>query len=113
MPNLASEALIAERFVTWLSQMTGRQYTLHPGGDPPDFVMRPGGWLEVTDIYLRNEQGKFRNSFFEVTGPLDETALRLLAKLDEKLGKQSYEPAYAQYGKGILPLTCQDDFFDE
>jgi hypothetical protein len=117
MPNFSSEAQIAKRFATWLSQLTGRQYTISPGGDPPDFLMKPEGWLEVSDIYLRDEQAKFLNSTaersFGFSGPLDETALRFIAKLDEKLGKQSYEPAYAQHGKGILLLTCQDCFFDE
>ena len=117
MPNLASEVRIAERFARWLSAETGRQYSVTPGGDPPDFVMQPEGWLEVTDIYLRNEQAKFLNSpaekSFGFSGPLDETALRLVAKLDEKLRKESYQPAYAQHGKGTLLLTCQDDFFDE
>src|SRR4051794_34032177 len=104
MPNLASEARIVDRFATWLSRVTGRQYTVNAAGDPPDFVMEPEGWLEVTNIYLRNEQAKFLNSEkrFEFHGPLDETALRPIAKLDAKLGKQSYEPVYAQRGKGTL-----------
>ena len=117
MPNLASEARIAERFARWLSHETGRQYRVTPGDDPPDFIMQPKGWLEVTDIYLRNEQAKFLNSpaekSFRFSGPLDETALRLITKLDEKLRKESYQPAYAEHGKGTLLLTCQDDFFDE
>jgi len=116
MPNLTSEARIAERFATWLSQVTGRQYTVSLGGDPPDFLMEPEGWLEVSDIYLRDEHAKFLNSpaerTFGFSGPLDETALRLIRKLDEKLGKQSYEPAYTQLGKGTLLLTRQDTFFD-
>src|ERR1041385_1980468 len=103
MPDLASEARIAKRFARWLSAETGRQYSVTPGDDPPDFVMQPGGWLEVTDIYLRNEQAKFLNSpaekSFGFRGPLDETALRLVAKLDEKLRKESYRPAYTQHGK--------------
>jgi hypothetical protein len=78
--------------------------------------MEPEGWLEVSDIYMRNEQAKFLNvlngSSFGFEGPLDEIALRLVAKLDEKLGKQSYEHAYRERGKGLLLLTCQDFFFD-
>ena len=116
MPNAASEARIDERFATWLSQITGRQYTASPGGNPPDFLLKPEGWLEVSDIYLRNEQAKFLNlaseRSFKFTGPLDETALRLLAKLDEKLGKRSYQRVHEERGKGILLLTCQDMFFD-
>jgi hypothetical protein len=80
--------------------------------------MEPEGWMEVSDIYLRDEQAKFRSSdaeksSFGFEGPVNETALRLIAKLDEKLGKQSYQQAYAQRGKGILLLTCQDCLFDE
>lgn len=78
--------------------------------------MEPDGWLEVSDVYLRNEQAKFLNvtseRSFGFSGPLDETALRLVAKLDEKLGKQSYEGVHAQRGRGTLLLTCQDCFFD-
>jgi hypothetical protein len=87
-----------------------------PGANPPDFLMEPEGWLEVSDIYMRNEQAKFLNVFnersFGFGGPLDETALRLIEKLDEKLGKQSYECVYRERGKGLLLLTCQDFFFD-
>ena len=116
VPNPVSETRIAERFATWLSQTTGRQYIISPGGDPPDFIMEPNGWLEVSDIYLRDQQAKFLNvateRSFGFSGPLDETALRLIAKLEEKLGKQSYERVNTQRGKGILLLTCQDCFFD-
>jgi hypothetical protein len=116
MPNPGSERRIAERFAEWLSQTSGRKYTISPGTDPPDFIMEPAGWLEVSDIYLRDEQAKSFNvptqSSFGFSGPIDETALRLLAKLDEKLGKQSYERVHGQRGKGTLLLTCQDCFFD-
>jgi len=116
MPNLASESRIAERFAACLSHKLGRQYTVSPGGDRPDFIMQPEGWLEVTDIYLRNEQAKFLNSprekRFGSSGPLDETAHRLIARLDDKLGKESYQPVYASRGKGTLLLTSQDCFFD-
>src|ERR1700730_11382864 len=78
--------------------------------------MEPEGCLEVSDIYMKNEQAKFLNVFnersFGFEGPLDETALRLIAKLDEKLGKQSYERICEERGKGLLLLTCQDSFFD-
>jgi hypothetical protein len=71
----------------------------------------------VSDIYMRNEQAKFLNvpdeRHFRFTGPLDETACRLVAKLDEKLGKQSYECVHKERGQGLLLLTCQDFFFDE
>jgi hypothetical protein len=61
MPNTASEARIAERFAVWFSRMAGRPYTVAPGDNPPDFVMRPEGWLEVTEIYLSNLQAKYIN----------------------------------------------------
>lgn len=116
MPNPASEKRTAERFTAWLSQTTGHKYTVTLGDDPPDFIMEPDGWLEVTDIYLRDEQAKFLNvsteRSFGFSGPLDETAVRLVAKLEEKLAKQSYEGVYAQRHKGTLLLTCQDCFFD-
>ena len=116
MPNRASEMRIAQLFAEWLAQTTRRPCTISPGDDPPDFLIEPEGWLEVSDIYLRNEQARFlnvaRERSFGFSGPLDETALRLIAKLEEKLGKESYERVYAQRGKGILLLTCQDCFFD-
>jgi hypothetical protein len=116
MPDPAAEKRIAERFARWLSQTTGRRYAVSPGANPPDFLVDPEGWLEVSDIYMRNEQAKFLNvsaeRHFKFAGPLDETACRLVAKLDEKLGKQSYESIYKERGKGLLLLTCQDFFFD-
>ena len=118
MPDRASEGRTAERFARWLSQTTGTEYTVSHGDDPPDFLLHPTGWLEVSDIYLKEEQAKFLNvppekSFrFSGSGPLDETALRLVDKLNEKLSKQSYAPVYADRGKGILLLTCQDLLFD-
>jgi hypothetical protein len=116
MPNTASEARIAERFALWFSRTTGRLCSVGPGDDPPDFVLIPEGWLEVTDIYLSNPQAKFINSPTETRFSLqcspDEPALRLLQKLDEKLGKTSYQQIYNQRGPGILLLTCQDSFFD-
>jgi len=117
MPDRASEGRTAERFARWLSQTTGTEYTVSHGDDPPDFLLHPTGWLEVSDIYLNQKQAKFLNvppekSFRLIgEGPLDETALRLVDKLDEKLGKESYERVCADRGKGILLLTCQDLIF--
>jgi hypothetical protein len=117
VPNSASEKRVAERFVTWLSSAEGRHYAVSPGADPPDFVLQPEGWLEITEIYMRNTQAKFLNapneSHFRFKGTLDETALRLIGKLDEKLGKKSYEHIYAERGQGFLLLTCRDFCFDE
>ena len=119
MPDRASEGRTAERFARWLSQTTRTEHTVSPGDDPPDFLLHPTGWLEISDIYLKEEQAKFLNvppekSFrFSGSGPLDETALRLVAKLDEKLSKQSYARVYADRGKGILLLTCQDLLFGD
>jgi hypothetical protein len=59
MANAASETLIAERFAKWFSETTGRPYTIQRGDDPPDFLMEPGTWLELSDIFLTNEQAKF------------------------------------------------------
>ena len=116
MPNRTSEVHIAERFATWLSRTTGRQFSANPGGDPPDFLLEPEGWLEVSDIYMRDEQAKFLNrtteKSFRFSGPLDETALRLVAKLEEKLSKESYQRVHTERGKGTLLLTCQDMFFE-
>jgi hypothetical protein len=117
MPNVASEIQIAERFAVWLSATTGQSHTVTPGLNPPDFLMEPQTWLEVSDIYLSNEQAKFLNSpdekSFGFHGSPDEPALRLLQKLNEKLSKTSYRTVYDQRGSGILLLTCQDCFFDE
>ena len=116
MPNLASETRIAERFATWLSQLTGRKCSVRPGDDPPDFVIEPEGWLELSNIYLSEAEAKFDNSReggkFTFECSPEQTAERLLQKLDEKLAKASYREIYKQRGKGILLLTCQDFFFD-
>ena len=117
MPDVVSEIRIAERFAVWLSKTTGQSHTVTPGLNPPDFLMEPQTWLEVSDIYLSNEQAKFLNSPDEKRlrfyGSPDEPALRLLQKLDEKLGKTSYRKIHDERGAGILLLTCQDCFFDE
>jgi hypothetical protein len=86
--------------------------------------MEPGTWLEVSDIFLTDGQAKFLNlpgeQKFTLSGAPDDpasspdqTASRLLNKLDEKLAKTSYRRIYDQRGQGILLLTCQDFFFDE
>jgi hypothetical protein len=115
--KIAFETQIAERFAAWLSEKTKQPHTVSRGCDPPDFVLTPGTWLEVSDIYLSDEQAKFLNSReqrkFTFSGSPDEPALRLLKKLDEKLAKASYRTVYQQRGQGVLVLTCQDCFFDE
>jgi hypothetical protein len=123
MANGASETLIAERFVRWFSETTGRPYTIQRGDDPPDFLMERGTWLELSDIFLTNEEAKFEygrgGNIFKIgmpdpNDPLDpasspdQLALRLLSKLDEKLAKTSYRRVYERRGQGILLLTCQD-----
>ena len=117
MPNLDSEVHIAERFALWFSRKAGKRYTVARGDDPPDFVMTPEGWLEVTDIYLSNEQAKVINSptekRFSVQCSPEQLALRLLQERDKKFAKRSYQQIYDQRGPGILLLTCQDFFFDQ
>jgi hypothetical protein len=90
--------------------------------------MEPGTWLELSDIFLTNEQAKFKcgrggNTFKigmgdpnEPPDPAsspDQLALRLLDKLNEKLAKMSYRRIHEQRGQGILLLTCQDFCFDQ
>ncbi len=117
MPNVASETQTAERFAVCLAKTTGQSHTISRGPNPPDFLMEPKTWLEVSDIYLSNEQAKFLNSpkqkSFSFQGSPDDPALRLLQKLDEKLGKTSYQKIHDERGAGILLLTCQDCFFDQ
>jgi hypothetical protein len=107
---------IAQRFAEYLSRR-GIAYSVVPAGDPPDFFLEPGTWLELSDIYLSDAEAKFLNSpkkgRFWFHGSLDEPALRLLRKLDEKLGKTSYQAVYEDRGPGFLLLTCQNCFFDE
>ena len=117
MSRVAYETLIAQRFVNWLSKETGQPHSVTRGPNPPDFLLSSGAWLELSDIYLNNEEAKFDNSprektFSGVCSP-DRLALRLLQKLDEKLAKKSYREIYQQRGKGILLLTCQDFLFDQ
>ena len=124
MANAASETQIAERFARWFSETTGQSYTISRGPHPPDFLMEPRTWLEVSNIYLSNEQAKFLNlrggKEFSLSGSPDEpasspdeSARRLLKQLDEELAKTSYRAIYQERGQGILLLTCQDFFFDE
>jgi hypothetical protein len=117
MPRTDSETRIAQRFAAWLSATSGQPQTVIVGPDPPDFLIESQTWLEVSDIYLTNAQAKFLNSptekHFSFQGSPDEPALRLLEKLDAKLGKTSYQKIYDECGSGILLLTCQDCFFDE
>lgn len=77
--------MIAERFAKWFSEITGQSYTIIRGPDPPDFFMEPGSWLELTDIFLTNEQAKFENlrggqSLALVVRPMNQQA-RLIRQL--------------------------------
>jgi hypothetical protein len=116
MARSPSDMPIAQRFAEHLSR-DGTAYSVVPAGDPPDFFLEPGTWLELSDIYLNDAEAKFLNSTkegkFSFYGLPDEPAKRLLRKLDEKLGKTSYQPVYEQRGPGFLLLTCQHCFFDK
>lgn len=115
MPRAASDTPIAQRFVEHL-RSAGTPYTLIAAADPPDFLLEPGAWLELSDIYMNNAQAKSLNSLGETRFRFhcspDEPAMRLLQKLDQKLAKTSYQHIYEQRGPGFLLLTCQDWFFD-
>ena len=117
MSKVAAETRIAERFADWLSNETGQPQAITRGPNPPDFLLSSGTWLELSNIYLNNEEAKFDNSpqykTFSINCSPDQLAFRLLQKLDEKLAKKSYRRIYQQRGKGILLLTCQDFFFDQ
>ena len=116
MSRSFSDMPIAQRFAEYLSR-DGTPYSVIPAPDPPDSFLEPGTWLELSDIYLNDAQAKFLNSpserRFSFECSPDEPALRLLHKLDEKLGKASYQAAFDARGPGFLILTCEDCFFDE
>jgi hypothetical protein len=115
--KIASEMLIARRFAKWLSHSTSQAYTVTRGPNPPDFLLNPGTWLELTNIYLSDKQAKFLNSpevrRFRFRGSPEKLSFRLLKKLDEKLAKTSYRAVHQERGPGVLLLSCQDCFFDE
>jgi hypothetical protein len=106
VPHVAFKTGIAERFVAWLSTTSRQPLTVIAGPDPPDFLIEPQLWLEVSDIYLNNTQAKFLNSpneeNFSFEGSPDQFARRLLDKLDEKLGKASYQKIHDERGRGVL-----------
>jgi hypothetical protein len=111
MSKVASETRIAERFADWLSKETGQRHSVTRAPNPPDFLLSTGTWLELSNIYLNDEEAEFCNSPQEKTlsgicSP-DQLALRLLQKLDEKLANKSYQEIYQQRGKGILLLTAR------
>lgn len=117
MTATLSETLQADRFKQWVFEQTNICYVITDGTDPPDFLLDSSThktWLEVTDIYLNDDQAEFLNSrkqSYSFDG--DEPALRLLNQLNRKLSKTSYRPIFEQRGKGILLLTCEDPMFDE
>src|SRR5882757_8352397 len=57
-----SPVQVANSTVKWLSDRTSQFYTVTRGPNPPDFLLNPGSWLELSDIYLSNEEAKFDNS---------------------------------------------------
>ena len=72
---------IAQRFADYLSR-DGITYQVVPAHDPPDFFLEPGSWLELSDIYLNNDQARFLNSprvkwtpYFGPVGKLDFSGL--------------------------------------
>lgn len=120
MTATLSEKLQADRFKQWFFEQIKICYVITDGPDPPDFLLDSSTrktWLEVTDIYLNDDQAEFLNSkrqSYSFDGsPDDEPALRLLSQLNRKLSKISYQPIFEQRGKGILLLTCKDIMFDE
>ena len=119
MPTKA-ERFQAAHFVEWFYERTGTRYAITDGPDPPDFLLQSNShqaWLEVTDIYLSNEQAEYLNSpaiqTFSFYGSPDEPALRLINQLNGKLSKNSYRPFFEKRGKGFLLLTCEDFMFDD
>ena len=96
-----------------------------PGDDPPDFLLTIGRdrhtWLELTDLYYSNDEGKYdsqpRERFpvevFSYGGPADQVTNRFFTQLAGKLSKSSYAETAKRLGKGILLLTCRSCTFDE
>ena len=120
MTATAYERKIADRFVEFVSKRDGEKCKLIPADDPPDFLLMIGEkttWLELTDIYLSNEEAKFlsrrEEKVFTFECGVDQLALRLFQKLDQKLSKLSYGRAAAEFGKGTLLLTCQHSALGE
>jgi hypothetical protein len=120
MPATLSEKLQADRFKQWFFEQTKICYAITDGPNPPDFLLDSSThktWLEVTDIYLNDDQAEFLNSpkrrSYSFHGSPDEIALRLLNQLSQKLSKASYQRIFEQRGKGTLLLTCEDLMFDE
>jgi hypothetical protein len=115
-----SERIQAGRFAEWFSAQTGTQHSIIDGPNPPDFLLQSDShqtWLEVTDIYLSNEQAKFFNSptsqTYKFEGYPDELATRFINQLNRKLSNNSYRPIFEERGKGLLLLTCEDFMFDD
>jgi hypothetical protein len=117
----AYERKIAERFARFLGERDGVKYDVIEGNNPPDFLLSVNGaiktWLELSDVFLNNEEGKFLNQpeekRFTFSGAVDELAQRVLERLDHKLGKPSYQDGASQFGQGILLLICQHVTFGE
>src|SRR6266487_5381877 len=119
-PVTPSERIQADRFAEWFSGQTGTQYSATDGPNPPDFLLQSDShqtWLEVTDIYISNEQAKFLNSptcqTYKFEGYPDELARRFVTQLQGKLSTNSYRPIFEERGKGLLLLTCEDCVFDD
>jgi hypothetical protein len=118
----AYECRIAQRFAEFLGQREGKQCAVTPADNPPDFWLTVGhtkSWLEITDVFINNEEAKWLNrrsdaKFMFGPLPVDAVAMRLFTQLDEKLTKSSYENAVIKTGqKGVLLLTSQHSAFGE
>ena len=114
------ERKIAKRFIDLWSEQRRETYSILDGPDPPDFLLdsrTQKTWLEVTDIYRNQAQGKFMNCSTEKTyaffGDPSKTAESLINQLSRKLGNPNYRKVFEQRGAGMLLLTCQDCVFDE
>lgn len=108
------ERRIAERFAQFLAARDNLPCSVTPADNPPDFLLTIGEsqtWLELSDVFLSNSEAKFLNrpqeKPFEFHCAVDELARRLRERLDNKLGKQSYERVARRLGAGTLLLTCQ------
>src|SRR6266403_2679950 len=97
-----SPVQVANSTVKWLSDRTSQFYTVTRGPNPPDFLLNPGSWLELSDIYLSNEEAKFDNSreggkfTFECSPSRQSSGFYK----SSKLAKASYREIYKQPGKG-------------
>jgi hypothetical protein len=121
------ETAVVDEFVGWPKRTSGANWTVTSRPNPPDAIITNGSaisWVEHADLYRNWEEARSETSFVTpgkthiphsqhpICDPGRQTAMALMALLQDKLSNSSYRSAYEHYGQGFLVISVRDPLFD-